>query len=95
MITNLCPRCGMKVIGSKPHATTEECLAHLAPRYRLAQAALEQMHKRYRTLETRLERAKIGERLARKESKRNATVPARLAALEAALGIKQEQIHAA
>ena len=48
------------------------------------------MHRRYRTLEERLARAKIVATVARKEAKRNAAIPARLAAVEAALGIGKE-----
>ena len=89
MITNTCPRCGLKLTGRQPHETAEDCVKHIAPRYKLAQAGLESMHRRYRTMEERLARAKTQERIARKESKRNATVPSRLAAVEAALGIRK------
>jgi hypothetical protein len=67
-----CPRCGLVVAAS--HRTAEDCLAHLAPRYALAQRAMAALHRRYRSLEERLERAKIQERIARKEAKRAGSV---------------------
>jgi hypothetical protein len=76
-----CPRCGLSIIGE--HKTAEDCLIHLAPRYKRAQLSLEAMHRRYRALEERLERSKIQERVARQEAKRNGTLPVRLARLEA------------
>lgn len=88
-MTKPCPRCGLSLTFTQ-HETHEECLNILAPRYRLAQQALEAMHRRYRTLEERLARAKIVATVARKEAKRNAAIPARLAAVEAALGIGKE-----
>ncbi len=75
-----CPRCGLEVVGA--HRTVEECMEHLKPRYALVQRALESLHKRYRTLEERLERAKIQERIARKEAARGRTVEGRLEAIE-------------
>jgi len=88
-----CPGCGLKLIGGRPHDTAADCLRHLAPRYKLAQAALESMHARYRNLEARLERARIHERAARQVARKNGTIPARLEAVEAALGIRKEQTY--
>ena len=87
-----CSGCGMKVVG-RAHDGPEECLRHLMPRYQLAQAALASMHSRYRNLEARLERARIHERAARQEVRKNGTIPARLAAVEVALGIRKEQTY--
>ena len=90
-----CPRCGIEVAGAQQHQTAEECLRHLTPRYQLAQRSVTALHKRLRNMEGRLERAKLAGRVARKEAKRNATVPARLEAVEAALGlIRKESIRA-
>jgi len=75
-----CPRCGLEIIGT--HQTVEDCLAHLRPRYALAQRALAAIHRRCRSLEDRLERAKIQERTARKEAARGRTVEGRLQRLE-------------
>jgi hypothetical protein len=61
-----CPRCGLELAGRQPHETPEDCLRHLAPRYRMAQDSLEHMHKRYRLLEERLERTQIAWRVAKK-----------------------------
>jgi hypothetical protein len=80
-----CKRCGLDVAAI--HRTPEDCLAHLAPRYALAQRALESLHKRYRTLEERLERAKLQERLSRKAAAKSATVTGRLERLEKLMGV--------
>ena len=79
-----CPRCGLEIAGT--HRTAEDCVRYLAPRYALARRDLEALHRRYRALEERLERAKIQERLARKEAKRQNSVTARLLNLERLLG---------
>jgi hypothetical protein len=87
-----CPRCGLTITGT--HETAEDCIRHLSPRYQLAQQSLKQMHNRYRSLEDRLERAKIAQRIALQDAKRKSTIPARLAAVEAALGIHKGNEHA-
>ena len=78
-VTVPCPRCGLKVVGPERHATADDCLRHLAPRYKLVQAAYNHLQDRFHKLEDRLERAAA----ARRQQKRD--VEHRLAALEAAL----------
>ncbi len=91
-----CSRCGLEVAG-RPHATADDCVAQLAPRYRLVSQSLRAMHSRYQNLEDRLERSKIAERLARKEAKKTAkkhdTFAGRLERLERLAGIGKEIEH--
>ena len=70
------------------HATADDCLVHLAPRYERAQRALEAMHKRYRALEDRMERTKIQARVARQAARKGQTLTSRLAEIESRLGIR-------
>jgi hypothetical protein len=93
MPSSNCPRCGLSVTG-RPHSNAEECLAHLAPRYVMAQRQLSALNRRFVSLEERLERAKIQERIARKEAKKNATIPARLERLEQLINERMEDIRA-
>ena len=81
-----CQRCGLEVYGS--HATADDCLVHLAPRYERAQRALKAMHKRYKALEDRMARAKIQARVARQAARKGQTLTSRLAEIESRLGIR-------
>jgi len=78
-----CKRCGLEVIGE--HRTADECLTHLAPRYRLAAASLTAMHQRYKRLEDRLERSRTQTRYLKSAAEKKLNLAARLAALESAL----------
>jgi len=82
-----CNRCGLEVAGAG-HATAEDCLRHLAPRYSLAQRSLEALHHRYRTLEERMERMRIQQRVMKKDATRERTLAGRLARVERALGLE-------
>jgi hypothetical protein len=80
-----CPRCGLTIRGT--HATADDCLRHLAPRYQLAQRSLEAMHSRYRSMEDRLERAKIQARVARQDARSMRTLTGRVLRLERVMGL--------
>ena len=81
-----CQRCGLEIYGE--HQTAEDCLVHLVPRYERAQKALDALHKRYRSLENRMERAKIQARVARQAARKGQTLTSRLAEIESRLGIQ-------
>lgn len=75
-----CLICGIK---GRAHRDSTECLSILRSRYELAQHSLMAMHKRYRSLETRLERIQMQERAARTQAKRAQTIESRVSRLEA------------
>lgn len=81
-----CPRCQLRITG-RPHATPDDCLAHLAPRYQMAQRSLTALHRRYRTLEDRLERARIQTRVAQQEARKARTITGRIERMERMVGV--------
>lgn len=80
-----CPRCGLEIHGK--HLTPEDCLRTISPRYKLAQWQVIRMGKRIRTLEERLDRARIQVQEAKRKTRRVTTWEGRVRKIERELGI--------